>query len=434
MSDTSSGGNRILLSASVLGLAALLVGWAAGIEAMLGPACILWLGALATYCGTHPKLKVFTFTFWVFTMMAAALFYPAAFDTWNGFKLSRLNTPLIQLIMFGMGASLSIGDFVRALKMPKAVLIGMFLQFTVMPVLGWAIATSFGFEPEVAAGIILIGSCSGGVASNVMVFLARGNVALSVTMTACSTLMAPIMTPTAMSLLAGRLIEINFWNMMLSIVNMVIIPIGGGLIANKILERKRPLGEFVRIIIPMTLLIAGGVAAVNAAGASLAGRPMDGPLLQSLIAQALILGGIVVAAGFLFNAALAGHRDAFDRILPIISMAAICFILAIIASGSRDELLAIGFVLLLAALIHNLAGYLLGYFLAGLIRLPESDRRTVAFEVGMQNGGMGVGLAVDVLKSSAAALAPALFGTWMNITGSTLASWWRDRPPEADQA
>ena len=84
MSDTSSGGNRILLSASVMGLAALLVGWAAGIDALLGPACILWLGALATYCGTHPKLKVFTFTFWVFTMMAAALFYPAAFDTWNG--------------------------------------------------------------------------------------------------------------------------------------------------------------------------------------------------------------------------------------------------------------------------------------------------------------------------------------------------------------
>ena len=109
--------------------------------------------------------------------------------------------------------------------------------------------------------------------------------------------------------------------------------------------------------------------------------------------------------------------------------AAICFILAIIASGSREELISIGALLLVAALIHNLAGYLLGYLLAGLAGLSESDRRTVAFEVGMQNGGMGVGLALDVLKSSAAALAPALLGTWMNITGSTLASYWRDRPP-----
>jgi BASS family bile acid:Na+ symporter len=263
------------------------------------------------------------------------------------------------------------------------------------------------------------------VASNVMVFLARGNVALSVTMTACSTLMAPVMTPLAMKLLAGRFIEINFWEMMLSIINLVIIPVGGGLIANKILEQKRSMGDFVKLIVPMALLIAGGVAAVNAGGRVLAGQAATDGLLE----QALWLGGVVLAAGYLFNGWLAGHRDVFDKYLPVVSMAAICFILAIIASGSREELISIGALLLVAALIHNLAGYLLGYLLAGLAGLSESDRRTVAFEVGMQNGGMGVGLALDVLKSSAAALAPALLGTWMNITGSTLASYWRDRPP-----
>jgi bile acid:Na+ symporter, BASS family len=97
-------------------------------------------------------------------------------------------------------------------------------------------------------------------------------------------------------------------------------------------------------------------------------------------------------------------------------------------------LLAIGLLLLLAAFIHNVAGYGLGYGFAKLAGLSESDRRTVAFEVGMQNGAMGVGLALDVLKSTAAALGPAIFGTWMNVTGSVLASWWRDRPPKQSAA
>ncbi len=193
-----------------------------------------------------------------------------------------------------------------------------------------------------------------------MAFLSKGNVALSVTMTACSTLAAPLMTPLAMKLLAGRLIELDFLTMMWSIVELVILPIGAGLIINRL---------------------------------------------------------------------IAGRRKFFDRVLPAVSMAGICFILAIIAAGSRDELLQSGLALLGAALLHNVSGYLLGYWGAGLGGLSESDRRTVAFEVGMQNGGMAVGLATNVLKSTAAALAPAIFGTFMNVTGSTLASWWRDRPP-----
>ena len=247
--------------------------------------------------------------------------------------------------------------------MPKAVLIGMFLQFTIMPLAGWAIASALGFDPEVAAGVILIGSCSGGVASNVMAYLARGNVALSVTMTACSTLVAPLMTPLAMKILAGRLIPIPFVDMMISIINLVILPIGAGLIANKLLRDR---------------------------------------------------------------------RRWLDRLLPVVSMAAICFILAIIAANSRDKLLTVGFVLIGAAIIHNSIGYVLGYLGARTVGLSETDSRTVAFEVGMQNGGMAVGLATNVLNSTDAALGPAIFGTWMNISGSTLASWWRERtPPDA---
>ena len=337
-----------------------LAAWLSGHAEWSGPPLVLALGFLAVYFQGHKKLNVFAFTFWVFTMTTWALFYPAHFGSWGGYPLGKLITPLIQLIMLGMGATLSVADFTRALKMPRAVLIGMALQFTVMPLLGAGIAMLFGFPPEVAAGVILIGSCSGGVASNVMVFLSKGNVALSVTMTACSTLAAPLMTPLAMKLLAGRLIELDFLTMMWSIVELVILPIGAGLIINRL---------------------------------------------------------------------IAGRRELFDRGLPVVSMAGICFILAIIAVGSRDELLQSGLALLGAALLHNVIGYLLGYWGARLGGLSETDRRTVAFEVGMQNGGMAVGLATNVLKSTAAALAPAIFGTFMNVTGSTLASWWRDRPP-----
>ena len=117
-----------------------------------------------------------------------------------------------------------------------------------------------------------------------------------------------------------------------------------------------------------------------------------------------------------------------DKTLPLVSMAGICFIIAIIAARSRDRLLAVGPALLIAAMLHNAIGYVLGYWLARAARLDESACRTVAVEVGMQNGGMATGLAMSVLKSADAALAPAIFGTWMNISGSVLASWWRRRP------
>lgn len=356
-------GSRGFLYVGCLLLSGSALSWTIGHVAGSGAVLVLAFALLAVYCQRHPKLNIVAFTFWVLTMTCWALWFPAHFRSWGGFQLSRLSTPLIQLIMLGMGATLSLADFARALRMPQAVLAGMALQFSVMPLLGWGLAVSCGFPDEVAAGIVLIGSCSGGVASNVMAFLAKANVALSVTMTACSTLMAPLMTPLAMRLLAGRFLEIELLAMVRAIVTLVILPVGAGLVLNRLLAERRAI---------------------------------------------------------------------LDRVLPGMSMAAICFILAIIAAGSRDELLRSGAALLGAALLHNVAGYGLGYAAAGWCRLPEPDRRTVAFEVGMQNGGMAVGLALNVLKSPAAALAPGIFGTFMNITGSALASWWRDRQPAED--
>jgi BASS family bile acid:Na+ symporter len=293
--------------------------------------------------------------------------------------------------------------------MPRAVLIGMFLQFTIMPLTGWTIATIFGFEPEIAAGIILIGSCSGGVASNVMTYLSRGNVALSVTMTACSTIMAPFVTPFAMKLLAGRLIEIQVVAMMMSIVNLIILPIAAGLLTNRLLRSKLQWYTWR----PAAVVAGIGFLALAR-------------VFPAAETQLVSLGVAFVMMAFL-------RRHWLDVSLPIVSMAAICYILAIIAASTRNEILAVGFGLFGAAILHNSTGLLLGYWGSKLSGLPESDCRTVAIEVGMQNGGMGTALAIDVLHSANAALGPAIFGTWMNISGSVLASWWRDRIPKDQQ-
>jgi BASS family bile acid:Na+ symporter len=117
-----------------------------------------------------------------------------------------------------------------------------------------------------------------------------------------------------------------------------------------------------------------------------------------------------------------------DRVLPIVSMTAICFIIGIITSRSRNQLMNVGLALVGAAIIHNSVGYVLGYWLARAARLDKITSRTVAIEVGMQNAGMASGLAMGVLQSAEAALAPAIFGPWMNISGALLATYWRSKP------
>ena len=115
-------------------------------------------------------------------------------------------------------------------------------------------------------------------------------------------------------------------------------------------------------------------------------------------------------------------------LLALVAMAEICFIIAIITSRSREQLLTVGLALIAAAIVHNTTGYVLGYWGARLAGLTETACRTVAIEVGLQNGGMASGLAINVLQSSNAALAPAIFGPWMNVSGFVLASWWHRRP------
>ena len=401
---------------------------ALGHRAKIGPFLIIFFASMALYFMTHPFLKSFAFTIWVFAFVAASMVYPTAFGSWFSLDLKILIVPLIQIIMFGMGTTLSIADFGRVFKMPWPVFVGFVLQFSVMPLTGLALTKIFGFEAEIAAGVILIGSCPGGVASNLMTYLAGGNVALSVTMTACSTLVSPILTPFLMQKLAGKLIEIEFLKMMFGIINMVIVPIVAGLIANRILYSKHRIfhkAGVMAFIAIVTILMAVAMILWAPSAVFTYG---DASLQKDGFIVGLLLIGVVALAKLVISIWLKGPEHWMDKALPIVSMAGICYIIAIITARSRNDLMTVGFYLIGAAIIHNFIGYILGYWFARAARLDESSCRTVAFEVGMQNGGMASGLAMNVLKSAPAALAPAIFGPWMNVSGSVLSTWWHRKP------
>jgi len=426
--------STLLLASTLAAGAVFAASWAVGYGPGVGPGLIGGMALLALYWREHPTLRVVTLTLWLSISTGAGLFWPQYFITWNGFELNSINLYLVQTIMFCMGATLSVADFTSALRMPKAVLVGMILQFTVMPGVGWFIAESFGFEPAVAAGIILVGSCSGGVSSNLMVYLARGNVALSVTMTACSTLLAPVMTPLLMQHLAGHLVTVDFWAMMLSIVNLVIIPIGGGLIVNQVSQQRRPVGDLLRTVGPLSLAFGAGVAALFGVIQVLGGATADSAFFYALLRQGIVLFALVLLLSLLINATLAGRQEVFQKLPPVVSIVALCIFLVIVTASSRDGLLSAGLLLVVAVTLHNVAGMVLGYWLAPLAGIHGHNRRTVAFEVGLQNSGMAGGLALSVLKSAGAVLAPIVFSTMMNVNGSLLASWWRDRPPKDEPA
>ncbi|MES2517983.1 MAG: bile acid:sodium symporter family protein [Bacteroidota bacterium] len=305
-------------------------------------------------------MKNYFYTLSIIVGATIAYFFPEYFTSIGDFQLKELIIPLLQIIMFGMGTTMSYDDFLGVIKMPKAVIVGLICQFSIMPFLGYGIAKAFNFPPEIAAGIILVGCSPSGLASNVMSYIAKANVALSITITSFATLLAPILTPLLMKLLGGQFIQIDFWSMTYDISKMIIIPVGVGFLLNKILQ---------------------------------------------------------------------GRAVWLQQVLPIISMVGIALIIVIITAAGQKSLQSVGVALVFATLIHNLGGFVLGYWGARLFKLPEQDCRTVAIEVGLQNAGLASGLAKAMGKLATVGIAPALFGPIMNVNGSLLASFWSKRKP-----
>lgn len=325
---------------------------------------LLFFFSLAMAFREHRLLKGLSYTLMIMAVVSLAMYYPQHFKTYGDFKLSELIIPLLQIIMFGMGTELSLKDFANVLRMPKGIIVGVVCHYVIMPLVGFAVAQLFNFPPEIAAGIILVGCCPSGLASNVMCYLAKGNLALSVSVTTISTIVAPFLTPLLMRLLGGSFIDIDFWGMVWEITKIVIIP---------------------------------------------------------------------VTAGLAFHYLVRGKMKWLDKAMPLVSMAGIGIILTIITAAGRDNLLKVGGLLIVATILHNVMGYFMGYWSARLLRFHERDCRTIALEVGMQNAGLASGLALAMGKLSTAGLAPAIFGPVMNISGSSLASWWHNHPPAAHQ-
>jgi BASS family bile acid:Na+ symporter len=234
---------------------------------------ILAMASLTIGGRNKPSIRQHAFTIWVIIAVALGMTFPQFFQQIGSFKLTKLIVPFIQLIMFSMGTEMSLKDFEAVIKSPKAVLLGLICHFTIMPLLGLLLATSFGFEPEIAAGIILMGSVPSGVTSNVLAFIAKANMPLSVTIATVSTLVAPLATPFLMKLLAGQYISIDFWAMMLHVVEIIIVPIVLGLVFNKLIREKlqwlkklMPILSVCGVFMVVLLIVASGRNALLSIG------------------------------------------------------------------------------------------------------------------------------------------------------------------------
>ena len=265
--------------------------------------------------------------------------------------VSGWTTWLLGIVMFGMGLTLKPVDFALVAKRPLPVVIGVLAQFVIMPLVAVLVTWVLRLPAEIAAGVILVGCAPGGTSSNVVTYLARGDVALSVTMTSISTLLAPLVTPFLTLWLAGAYMPVSASALALSIVKMVLLPV--------------VLGLLVRLLAPR---------------------------LVSLTLP----------------------------VLPWVSVLAISLIVAIVVAGSRDKIAQAGLLVLLAVIIHNTLGYLLGYLTGLVSRQPTAVSRTMCIEVGMQNSGLAATLAAAHL-SPLAALPGAVFSVWHNLSGAVVA-------------
>jgi BASS family bile acid:Na+ symporter len=388
------------------------------------PVLVVVTIALAIVFRFIPRLRGYQFTVWIIAAVTAAMIYPAAFLKWGDFDLRSkwLILIVVQTVMFGMGTQMSLKDFTGVAKSPRGVLVGIICHFSVMPLVGLSLTKIFHFEPEIAAGIILIGSCSSGLASNVMAFIAKSNLALSVTVTAITTMIAPLMTPLWMKLLAGTLVEVSFFKMMMEIIKIVLVPIGAALLHDYL---KHASGRGRRVVLGTALAGAAWILFLALGGWAFIKANVPETPATVIGLGGFLLGAVVVGVVYHF---LTLKLTSLDRRMPVLSMAGIVYFTTVTTAAGRDNLLQVGVLLFLAAVIHNAAGYGFGYWLSRTAGLDKNSARSVAFEVGLQNGGMASGIAGAMGKLGTMGLAAAIFSPWMNVSGSVLANYWRKRP------
>lgn len=295
----------------------------------------------------------------VMGVLAISLLRPTTFL----FAAPQINN-LLGVIMFSMGITLKPEDFKLILTRPKDVILGCLSQFTIMPILAFIVSRLLNLPPDLSVGLILVGCCPGGTSSNVMAYIAKGDVALSVTLTSVATLMAPFLTPALTLFLGGTMISVSMSSMFVSILKVVLLPI---------------------------------------------------------------------VLGLLFNRFLPKLVDEFTKIVPLISITCLCCIVGPIVGKNVNQLLTSGWLILIAVIIHNSVGYLMGYFIASKIGLEEAKKRTMSIEVGLQNAGLATSLSMSHF-TPLTAVPGAVASVYHSISGALLANYWSNKSKKEKSA
>lgn len=265
---------------------------------------------------------------------------------------------LLMLVMFGMGLTLKPESFVLVFKRPKDIFCGIFAQYTIMPLLALGLSRLFGLDAALTSGVILVGTCPGGTASNVITYFSKGDIALSVSMTSVNTLLSPILTPLVTYFLLNTTVEVNMASMLLAIANVILIPI---------------------------------------------------------------------LLGFVINCFFATATQKMIDLLPVISVVAICMIVATVVAHNAEKIYTFGFMVLSVVVLHNILGYVCGFTLGKLLKMEPAKIKAFSIEIGMQNSGLATSLASTSFPTLAMATVPgAIFSVWHNISGAILAEIYRN--------
>ncbi len=312
-------------------------------------------------CNFAPRMrKVCKFiTDYMSLLVLAAAVSAFFFPKYLSFISTTYITPLLGIVMFGMGLTINLSDLKNTFgksnhKIPgRSIIIGCVAQFLIMPMLAWVLVLLFNLPPELAVGVILVGCCPGGTSSNVITYLAGGDITLSVGMTTINTLLAPLLTPLLVWLFAGTLIDIDFWGMFLSVVQVILLPIGLGMVFQK----------------------------------------------------------------FFPDAILKVKNH-----LPAVSTLAITAIVIAVVSANASALATSGLVIIIVVILHNLLGYALGMFTGKIFKLGKPQCIAMSVEIGMQNSGLACSLAAIHFAAMPLATIPgAIFSVWHNISGALYA-------------
>ena len=271
---------------------------------------------------------------------------------------------LLMIVMFAMGLTMKLSDFAIVFSRPRDIIIGCTAQFVIMPLLAFALGKAFGLERSLMVGVMLVGTCPGGTASNVITYLSKGDVGLSVGMTSVSTVLAPLLTPALTYLFLSTSVDVDVKAMMISMIQVVVVPIGLGMLISRLLPKV---------------------------------------------------------------------CERIKDILPSISVAAICVIIASVVSHNSEKILSTGAVIFAVVILHNLLGYAFGYLAGMIFKMDLPRKKAVAIEVGMQNSGLAASLAGSAFPDLSMATVPgAMFSVWHNISGAVLAAVLRRMGTDED--